>query len=92
MFHRVRFPFAHGTTHALIGDRLDRVPAMQRETSHFWNWLGDKPISARKGTGRMAWSMTMADGTPVLGNIELKGRALILVVTSTADGCLPPRP
>lgn len=30
----------------------------------------------------MAWGVTMADGTPVLGNVELKGRALILSVTS----------
>src|SRR3546814_1238978 len=30
----------------------------------------------------MAWGVTMADGTPVLGNVELKGRALILAVTS----------
>lgn len=30
----------------------------------------------------MAWGVTMMDGTPVLGNIELKGRALILAVTS----------
>lgn len=30
----------------------------------------------------MAWGVTMLDGTPVLGNVELKGRALILAVTS----------
>ena len=30
----------------------------------------------------MAWGVTMADGTPVLGNVELKGRALMLAVTS----------
>src|SRR3546814_20915732 len=30
----------------------------------------------------MAWGVTMADGTTVLGNVELKGRALILAVTS----------
>ena len=82
VFHRVRFPFARGATHALIGNRLDLVPAMQRENSHFWNWLGEKSGSTRNGTGRMAWGVTMMDGTPVLGNIELKGRALILAVTS----------
>ncbi|MBP8235351.1 hypothetical protein GS397_26305 (plasmid) [Sphingobium yanoikuyae] len=82
VFHRVRFPFARGVTQTLIGERLDAVPALQRETTHFWNWLGDKPVSNAKGTGQMAWGVTMADGTPVLGNIELKGRALILAVTS----------
>lgn len=30
----------------------------------------------------MAWGVTMLDGTLVLGNVELKGRALILAVTS----------
>lgn len=82
VFHRVRFPFARGTTQALIGARLAAVPALQRETTHFWNWLGDRPGSSAKGNGRMAWGVTMADGTPVLGNVELKGRALILAVTS----------
>lgn len=82
VFHRVRFPFARGATHALIGERLDTVAALQRETSHVWNWLGDQPGKAARGTGKMSWGVTMADGTPVLGNIELKGRALILAVTS----------
>src|SRR3546814_17609179 len=82
MFHRVRFPFARGVTQALVGERLDTVPALQRETTHFWNWLGEEPNGIAKSTGRMAWGVTMADGTQVLGNVELKGRALILAVTS----------
>src|SRR3546814_549060 len=75
-------PFARGVTQALVGERLDTVPALQRETTHFWNWLGEKPNGKAKSTGRMAWGVTMADGTPVLGNVELKGRALMLAVTS----------
>jgi hypothetical protein len=67
VFHRVRFPFARGTTQALVAERLDTVPALQRETAHFWNWLGTKPTPGKKGTGRMAWGVTMEDGTPVLG-------------------------
>src|SRR3546814_7663783 len=55
MFHRVRFPFARGVTQALVGERLDTVPALQRETTHFWNWLGEKPNGKAKSTGRMAW-------------------------------------
>src|SRR3546814_13801888 len=66
----------------LVGERLDTVPALQRETTHFWNWLSEKPNGKAQSTGRMAWGVTMADGTPVLGNVELKGRALILAVTS----------
>lgn len=82
VFHRARFPFTRGTTQSLIGDRLDTMPALQRETSHFWNWLGTRPKPGKKGTGQMAWGVSMEDGTPVLGNLELKGRALILSVTS----------
>src|SRR3546814_5418852 len=64
MFHRVRFPFARGVTQALVGERLDTIPALQRETTHFWNWLGEEPNGIAKSTGRMAWGVTMADGTP----------------------------
>src|SRR3546814_12203292 len=80
MFHRVRFPFARGVTQALVGERLDTVPALQRETTHFWNWLGEKSNGKAKTTGCMAWGVTMADGTPVLGNVELNGRALMTAV------------
>src|SRR3546814_14107539 len=76
MFHRVRFPFARGVTQALVGERLDTVPALQRATTHFWNWLGEKPNGQAKSTGRLARGVTMADGTPVLGNVEFKVRAL----------------
>src|SRR3546814_19232007 len=86
MFHRVRFPFARGVTQALVGERLDPVPALQRETTHFWNWLGEKPNGKAQSTGRMAWGVTMADGAPVLGNVELKGRDLMLAVTSAERG------
>src|SRR3546814_21196258 len=55
LFHRVRFPFARGVIQALVGERLDTVHALQRETTHFWNWLGEKPNGTAKSTGRMAW-------------------------------------
>lgn len=81
VFHRVRFPFARGATQALIGARLDAIPALQRENARFWNWLGARSVTPQ-ATGRLAWGVTMEDGTPVLGNVELKGRAVILAVTS----------
>src|SRR3546814_18622588 len=52
VFHRVRFPFARGVTQALVGERLDTIPALQRETTHFWNWLGEEPNGIAKSTGR----------------------------------------
>src|SRR3546814_6347104 len=65
VFHRVRFPFARGVTQALVGERLDTIPALQRETTHFWNWLDEEPNGIAKSTGRMAWGVTMADGTQI---------------------------
>jgi len=83
LFHRLRFPFARGATHALVAERLDTLAALQRETTHCWIWLGEKPVlEAKSGSGAVVWGLTMLDGTPVLGNVELKGRALILEVTS----------
>src|SRR3546814_4051123 len=84
MFHLVRFPFARGVTQALVGERHDTVLALQRETTHFWNWLGEKPNGKAKSTGRLAWGVKMADGTTVLGKDELKGSAMMLAVTSAA--------
>src|SRR3546814_21063439 len=84
MFHRVRFPFARGVTQALVDERLDTVPALQRETTHFWNWLGETPNGKATSTGRMAWGVTMAEGTPVLGNVYLNVLALMLAVNSAA--------
>src|SRR3546814_19086679 len=50
VFHRVRFPFARGVTQTLVGERLDTVPALQRETTHFWNWLGDRKSTRLKSS------------------------------------------
>jgi hypothetical protein len=82
VFCRVRFPFARGTTQALIGERLDAVFALQRENAQFWNWLGSKSASGGKVAGRGTSSGMMPDCTPVAGTIEMKGRGLILAVTS----------
>ena len=62
------------------------VPVLQRENAHFWNWLGSKPGAAGKATGRPVLGVTMDDGTPVLGNVELNGQALLLAVTSAVRG------
>jgi hypothetical protein len=79
MFHRVRFPFARGVTQALVGERLSlRFSGKPRTSGTGWA----RNRTEKRSTGRMAWGVTMADGTPVLGNVELKGRALMLAVTS----------
>src|SRR3546814_741627 len=82
MFHHVRFPLARGVPQALVGEQLDTVPALQRRTKHLWKWTGEKPNGKARSTGRVAVVGSMADVTPVLGNDELKDRALILAFTS----------
>ena len=83
VFHRVRFPFARGVTQAVVAQRFGTVAPLQRENDRFWNWLGTKPSpGSGRSAGHLAWGVTMQDGTPVLGNLELKGRSLVLAVTS----------
>lgn len=85
LFHRVRFPLARGVTQADVAGVLDALAALRRETARFWNWLGEStpaPSLAGKEAGALAWNVTMEDGTAVLGNIELKGRTLVLSVNS----------
>lgn len=84
VFYSVRFPFASGVTQKNIAVQLDTIPALQRESAKFWNWLGgiakrQHEASAPKG---MAWDTTMESGARVYGNIELKGRTLHLSVNS----------
>lgn len=87
MFHRVRFPIAAAVTQKNIAARLDAALQLQKENARFWNWIGDfspkRPL-AGKPENALAWSVTMDDGRTVLGNIELKGRSLILSVNSAS--------
>jgi hypothetical protein len=83
----VRFPLATGTTQKDIAARLEGVPDLRQENAQFWNWLGQRPqrhqMKAR-APNAIAADVTMEDGTPVLGNLELKGRFLVLSVNSAA--------
>ncbi len=87
VFHAVRFPLAAGITQKEIGTRLDTLHDLRRENGKFWNWLGVAP-QKRPRTGRvqggMTLDVTMDDGRPVFGTIELKGRFLLLMVNSAA--------
>jgi hypothetical protein len=85
LFHTIRFPLAAGVKQTEIGARLDVVEGLQRETKSFWNWLGGpapKKLAAATAPNAVAWNVTMEDGSPVLGNVELKGRFLVLMVNS----------
>lgn len=86
LFHFVRFPILSGVTQKDVAARLDTVPGLERASAKFWNWLQeedeDRPQS-EKPAG-MALDTTMDSGARVLGNVELKGRALQLSVNSEA--------
>ncbi|MCA1869729.1 hypothetical protein HW571_29470 [Agrobacterium genomosp. 3] len=85
VFHEVRFPLEAGITERDIADRFAGIADLRQENPLFWNWLGRPPA---KGAGRpghpdaLVAGVTMEDGTPVLGNFEIKGRFLVLMVNS----------
>ena len=85
VFHSVRFPLIAGVTQKAVGNQLDTVKALHRESATLWNWLGTKrPKQRDKTEGGLAFNSTTADGTPILGNIELKGRFVTLTLNSAA--------
>ena len=87
VFHKVRFPLAAKATHKAVASKLDAMTDLQKENAGFWNWLGGRSTGRPKGDGRpnaLNWNITMEDGTVVLGNIELKARAVLLSVNSAA--------
>ena len=65
------------------GAALDTLAALQRESATFWNWLGKAPAKRKgKRPEGLEWNVTLDDGTPGLGKIELKGRVVPLSVPS----------
>ena len=87
VFHEVRFPLSKGVGQKHIAARLDGISGLVRENAQFWNWLGkpaSKPQRTPKDADTIAWDVTMEDGVPVLGNVELKGRSLLLSVNSAS--------
>jgi hypothetical protein len=86
VFHTVTFPLAPATSEEEVAGRLEQLPQLRRENETFWNWLGE-PASARpRGRTKkaLAWNISLEDGTPVLGNIELHDWMLALTVNSAA--------
>jgi hypothetical protein len=87
LFHEISFPLATGITQKDIAARLEGVPTLRQENPRFWNWLGER---AQEGLLKaslpdaLVVGTTMEDGMPVLGNLELKGRFLNLMVNSSA--------
>ena len=85
VFHEVRFPMETGITEKDIAERFAGIADLRQENPTFWNWLGQPPAKdATKPVhpDALVAGVTMEDGTPVLGNLEVKGRFLVLMVNS----------
>ncbi|NRQ15285.1 hypothetical protein BHMPCIPO_02533 [Ensifer sesbaniae] len=85
VFHEVRFPLEADITENDIADRFAGRDDLRQENPRFWNWLGRPPAKGSTRPGHpdaLVAGVTMEDGTPVLGNLESKGRFLVLMVNS----------
>ncbi|MGY6709018.1 MAG: hypothetical protein ACXIVF_11890 [Rhizobiaceae bacterium] len=86
-FYDIRFRLAKGVRQKDIIAILTTMPALEPASSRFWNWLdldrAATPARAKE-QGTLAWDVAMEDGVPVLGNLELQGRELILSVNSAS--------
>ena len=68
---------------------LSRCPELRQASATFWNWTGPqrsaKTLSAQKQPLKsQTFTTILDDGSLVLGNVELKDKALILSVNSQA--------
>ncbi|MCV6547845.1 MAG: hypothetical protein OIF56_11280 [Cohaesibacter sp.] len=84
-FHDMHFAFASRITQKQIALELNKVSALTQESAKFWNWVDRRKLpNKRSGVGGQEHILEtmMDDGSRVLGNIELKGKALILSVNS----------
>ena len=84
-FVTLHFPLLSGITVAQARSALGSIPALRQETASFWNWLSDtKPKRRAHKAKAQTLSTTMDDGSIVLGNVEIKGRRVSLMVNSEA--------
>jgi len=89
LFCTVHYPFADGAGADDIRLALSRCPELRQENATFWNWIGPrrsaKALGAQKQTLKsQTFTTILGDGSLVLGNVELKDKALILSVNSQA--------
>ena len=88
LFCTVQFPLGQSTTDADIRSALGRVPVLVQENPAFWNWIATGksamggPKKKPKLRNAQTFVTTLDDGSPVLGNIELKDRSLMLSANS----------
>jgi len=89
LFCTVHYPFAEGAAADDIRLALNRCPELRQENATFWNWIGPRRsangLDAQKQPLKsQTFTTILDDGSLVLGNVELKDKALILSVNSQA--------
>ncbi|AML51933.1 hypothetical protein [Falsihalocynthiibacter arcticus] len=83
MFHDLRFPFETGVTQKEVSLCLNEANFFAADGARCWTWLAPHSSKApRERDGLMLESQT--DGRTVLGHLELKGKALLINVNSSA--------
>jgi hypothetical protein len=85
----LHYSFAAGASADDIQSALSRCAELRPASATFWNWIGsERPATVLVGKKQPLKSQTfstmMDDGALVLGNVELKDRALILSANSQA--------
>ncbi|UIY43511.1 hypothetical protein [Methylobacterium radiotolerans] len=89
-FHTMRYPLLPTIDVAEMRARLRTVPDLREETDTFWNWLETeaRPASKPRNTGTtgtgttQTYSVTLENGSTVLGTIELIETTLLVSVNS----------
>lgn len=84
LFHDARFPLAAGVTRKSVAARLNEAPNLRQEDDKLWTWQSvPREGGFDSHTGELAIGTGPDDGEYViLGNVELKGRALHLTTNS----------
>ncbi len=82
-FTTVHFPLNALVTADGVCRALANVPALRPADEFCWNWLDPGAAAGRaRRADRQTFVTVMADGTRVLGTVELKGRTLVLEANS----------
>jgi hypothetical protein len=90
LFCTVRWPLARSAQNQTIEAKLDGLSEFRKESSTFWNWLQPAKTarkrrahpsrpSARRG---QTYSVSLEDGSTVLGSVELRDRFVLLTANS----------
>jgi hypothetical protein len=88
LFCTVRWPFAASAQNQTIEAKLDGLSELRKESSTFWNWFRPtKPArktarTSRSSAGGQTYSVSLEDGSTVLGSIELRDRLVLLTANS----------